>query len=79
LTNPFLSFDIIVSHDIKEQLVELKHDHIILMSTHILQLATDVSDEIILLKNGTLTSFDWKGFHHEDYEKHLINMLNEEE
>jgi len=49
------------------------------MSTHILQLATDVSDEIILLKNGTLTSFDWKGFHHEDYEKHLINMLNEEE
>jgi ABC-2 type transport system ATP-binding protein len=79
LDEPLSSFDIIVSHDIKERLVELKHDHIILMSTHILQLATDVSDEIILLKNGTLTSFDWKGYHREDYEKHLIDVLNEEE
>jgi ABC-2 type transport system ATP-binding protein len=79
LDEPLSSFDIIVSHDIKEQLVEMKQNHIILMSTHILQLATDVSDEIVLLKNGTLTGFDWKGYHREDYEKYLIDALNEED
>lgn len=79
LDEPLSSFDIIVSHDIKERLVEMKHDHIILMSTHILQLATDVSDEIVLLRNGTLTGFDWKGYQREAYEKYLIDALNEEE
>lgn len=79
LDEPLSSFDIIVSHDIKERLVEMKHNHIILMSTHILQLATDVSDEILLLKNGTLTGFVWKGYQREVYEKRLMDALNEED
>jgi len=78
LDEPLSSFDIIVSHDIKERLVEMKHNHIILMSTHILQLATDVSDEILLLKNGTLTGFVWKGYQREVYEKRLMDALSEE-
>ncbi len=79
LDEPLSSFDIIVSHDIKERLVEMKPNHIILMSTHILQLATDVSDEILLLKNGTLSGFDWKGYQREVYEKRLMDALNEED
>jgi ABC-2 type transport system ATP-binding protein len=79
LDEPLSSFDIIVSHDIKERLVEMKHNHIILMSTHILQLATDVSDEILLLKNGVLTGFVWKGYQREVYEKRLMDALNEED
>jgi ABC-2 type transport system ATP-binding protein len=78
LDEPLSSFDIIVSHDIKERLVEMKHNHIILMSTHILQLATDVSDEILLLKNGILTGFVWKGYQREVYEKRLMDALSEE-
>ena len=79
LDEPLSSFDIIVSHDIKEKLVEMKPNHIILMSTHILQLATDVSDEILLLKNGTLTGFVWKGYQREVYEKRLMEALSEED
>ncbi len=79
LDEPLSSFDIIVSHDIKERLIEMKHNHIILMSTHILQLATDVSDEILLLKNGTLTGFVWKGDQREVYEKRLMDALEEDE
>ena len=79
LDEPLSSFDIIVSHDIKDRLVEMKHDHIILMSTHILQLATDISDEILLLKNGSLTGFDWKGVQREVYEKRLMDALEEDE
>ena len=79
LDEPLSSFDIVVSHDIKERLVEMKHNHIILMSTHILQLATDVSDEILLLKNGTLTGFVWKGYQREVYEKRLMDALNEKD
>jgi ABC-2 type transport system ATP-binding protein len=79
LDEPLSSFDIIVSHDIKERLVEMKHDHIILMSTHILQLATDISDEILLLKNGSLMGFNWKGDQREVYEKRLMDALEEDE
>jgi ABC-2 type transport system ATP-binding protein len=78
LDEPLSSFDIIVSHDIKERLIEMKPSHIILMSTHILQLATDISDEILLLKNGTLTGFEWKGDQREIYEQRLIDALSEE-
>ena len=78
LDEPLSSFDIIVSHDIKERLIEMKPNHIILMSTHILQLATDISDEILLLKNGTLTGFEWKGDQREIYEQRLIDALSEE-
>lgn len=55
LDEPLSSFDIIVSHDIKELLLSMKEEHIILMSTHIMQLARDVSDEIVILKNGVLS------------------------
>lgn len=78
LDEPLSSFDIIVSHDIKERLIQMKQDHIILMSTHILQLATDVCDEILLLKNGQLTGFDWRNDNQEENEKYLIEALKSE-
>ena len=36
----------------------MKSEHIILMSTHILQLARDVSDDIVLLRDGQLSYLD---------------------
>ena len=56
LDEPLSSFDIIVSEEIKALLMEKKSQHIILMSTHILQLATDVSDQIVLLRRGEFVS-----------------------
>ena len=43
---------------IKQLLREIKKDHIIIFSTHILQLATDLCDEIVVLNHGLLEGVD---------------------
>lgn len=73
LDEPLTSFDIIVAHDIKELLIEIKTNHIILLSTHILQIARDVCDDIIILSNGTLD--DSIKLKDENFEEHLIQAL----
>ena len=73
------SFDIIVSHDIKELLLSMKKDHIVLMSTHIMQLARDVSDEIVILKNGMLAKAEMQEESEAEFEHHILEFLQEEE
>lgn len=79
LDEPLSSFDIIVSHDIKQQLLRMKQDHIILMSTHILQLATDISDDIVLLRRGVLTDSADHKLYGDAYEAMLIEALSEDD
>lgn len=79
LDEPLSSFDIIVSHDIKELLLSMKDDHIILMSTHIMQLARDVSDEIVILKEGVLTKAEMQEESEAEFEKRVLELLQEEE
>jgi ABC-2 type transport system ATP-binding protein len=78
LDEPLSSFDVIVSHDIKALLVQMKANHIILMSTHILQLATDISDKIILLKNGFLKNSVQQEMDSGEFEAYIINELSED-
>lgn len=77
LDEPLSSFDIIVSHDIKELLIEMKKDHVILMSTHIMQLAQDVGDEIVLLHNGKLAKADPIQLEKQGFENYIIEALQE--
>ncbi len=77
LDEPLSSFDIIVSHDIKELLLSMKKDHIILMSTHIMQLARDVSDEIVILKNGVLEQACLQGENEAEFEARVLQLLEE--
>lgn len=79
LDEPLSSFDIIVSHDIKELLLSMKEDHIILMSTHIMQLAKDISDEIVILKNGVLTKAEMQNENEAEFEQRILELLEEEE
>ena len=46
LDEPLTSFDVVVALEIKNLLKKMKSEHIIIISTHILQLATDLCDEI---------------------------------
>lgn len=57
LDEPLTSFDVVVALEIKKLLREMKRDHIIIFSTHILQLAADLCDELVILNNGTLRGF----------------------
>jgi len=79
LDEPLSSFDMIVSHDIKKLLVEMRCEHIILMSTHILQLATDISDKVVFLKNGHLIDSAHDVVASGDFEAYIISELSQEE
>lgn len=75
LDEPLSSFDIIVSQEIKQLLFLIKKDHIILMSTHILQLAIDICDEILLLKDGKLFDASWNRHNQDDFENYIVQEL----
>ena len=59
----------------KEMLKDMKQNHIIILSTHILQLAQDLCDDIVLLHGGTLTGVDDQTYHSGDFEERLMQML----
>ncbi len=78
LDEPLSSFDIIVSHDIKGLLLSMKQDHVILMSTHIMQLAKDISDEIVILKDGVLERAEMQEESETEFEERVLALLEEE-
>lgn len=75
LDEPLTSLDVVAAHEMKEMLLEMKKDHIIILSTHILQLAQDLCDEIVLLHQGTLTGVDEKTYRGEDFEEKIMQLL----
>lgn len=78
LDEPLTSFDVVVALEIKNLLKRIKSNHIIIFSTHILQLATDLCDEIVVLNNGVLEEVDNKILNSSDFEEKIINILKEE-
>lgn len=79
LDEPLTSFDVVVALEIKNLLKEIKKDHILVLSTHILQLATDLCDELVILKNGKLTLIDNSVLKSSNFEERIIETLKEEE
>ena len=78
LDEPLTSLDVVVSLEIKKLLLEMKHDHIILFSTHILQLATDLCDEIVVLNDGKLDQVDHTIIGNPQFEEKIISLLKDE-
>jgi len=78
LDEPLTSFDVVVALEIKKLLREIKKDHIIIFSTHILQLATDLCDEIVVLSNGELEQVDQKTLHSIEFEEKIVEMLQDD-
>ncbi|MDK7119549.1 ATP-binding cassette domain-containing protein, partial [Streptococcus oralis] len=54
LDEPLTAIDVISSLEIKRLLLDLGKDHIMIMSTHMIQLAKDICDDIVLLHQGQL-------------------------
>ncbi|MCL6603130.1 MAG: ABC transporter ATP-binding protein [Paenibacillus sp.] len=78
LDEPLTSFDVVVALEIKKLLRDMKHDHIIIFSTHILQLATDLCDELIVLSNGQLEAIPDSTLHSPEFEEKVIELLKDE-
>lgn len=79
LDEPLTSFDVIVALEMKNLLRQMKSDHIIIFSTHILQLATDLCDELVVLHHGRLNPVPRDMIHSAEFEQHVIHMLKDDE
>lgn len=78
LDEPLTSFDVVVALEIKQLLREIKQEHILIFSTHILQLATDLCDEIVVLSDGCLQQLDHSLLAEKDFEERIVELLKDE-
>jgi len=79
LDEPLTSFDVVVALEIKNLLKEMKSEHIIIFSTHILQLATDLCDEILVLNNCILEEVDSEILKSAEFETKIMEILKEKD
>lgn len=79
LDEPLTSLDIVVQEDMKKLLKKLKENHIIIFSTHILELATDLCDEIVILTNKQFESIELENLSTKKYKDKIIDLLKEEQ
>lgn len=75
LDEPLTSFDVLVAEEMKELLIELKENRIIIFSTHIMDLAISLCDEILILHEGVLTPINKTGLTGEDLKLKVIELL----
>ena len=78
LDEPLTSLDVVASEEMKDILKKIKKEHIIILSTHIMDLALNLCDEIVLLNNGILEKVDRNDLDDTEFKDKIINVLKEE-
>jgi len=78
LDEPLTSFDVIVALEMKQMLREMKKDHILIFSTHILQLATDLCDELVVLNGGKLSPVPSELLRSPAFEQSVVELLKDD-
>ena len=79
LDEPLTSLDVVVAEEMKQMLKSIKKDHIIIFSTHIMELALSLCDEIVILNHGKLEEIDRKNISDKEMKDKIIGALTEEE
>lgn len=77
LDEPLTSFDVVVAEEMKEMLKSIKNNHIIIFSTHIMELALDLCDEIVVLNKGVLEEIENSGLDDQALKDKIIDTLRE--
>lgn len=75
---PLTSLDIVMQEEMKQMLKSIKKDHIIIFSTHIMELALDLCDEIVILNKGILEKIDKNDLDNDKFKDKIIEALKEE-
>lgn len=78
LDEPLTSLDVVVAEEMKQQLRALKTDRITIVSTHIMDLALDLCDEIVLLSNGELEAVEQTDLNNHEFKEKILAALREE-
>ena len=79
LDEPLTSLDVVVAEEMKQLLRSLKEGRITIFSTHIMDLALDLCDEIVLLNHGELESVDKNNLDSHEFKEKIIAALREVE
>ncbi|WP_048153958.1 ABC transporter ATP-binding protein [Methanosarcina sp. Kolksee] len=79
LDEPLTSFDVVVADEMKTLLRQIKKDHIIIISTHIMELALDLCDEIVILSGGVLEKMEKDDLNNEAFKNKIIQALRRDE
>lgn len=77
LDEPLTSLDVVVQDEMKKLLRSLKDEHIIIFSTHILEIAMDLCDDIIILNNKKLELIEKSNLNTKKYKDKIINSLKD--
>lgn len=75
MDEPLNSLDVVVQLEMKNIIKSIKANHIIIFSTHILDLAKDMADEIVLLHKGKTEKLDKKLKEDPQFEDRIIDLL----
>ena len=78
LDEPLVSLDVLAQESIKKLLQDLKKDHIIIFSTHILEIALDICDDIVLLKDKHFEEIKKSNLGTKKYKDKILSALKEE-
>lgn len=78
LDEPLTSLDVVVAEEMKQLLRSLKQGRITIFSTHIMDLALDLCDEIVLLNHGELERVDKSNLDSHEFIQKIIAALREE-
>lgn len=78
LDEPLTSLDVVVAEEMKQLLRSLKNDCITIFSTHIMDLALDLCDEIVLLNHGVLEVVDKANLDSREFKEKIIAALRED-
>ena len=79
LDEPLTSLDVVVSEEMKQLLRSLKAGRITIFSTHIMDLALDLCDEIVLLNHGELEVVEKTDMDSREFRDKIIAALREDE
>ena len=79
LDEPLTSLDVVVAEEMKSILKEMKEDSILILSTHIMELALSLCDEIVILTNGKLEIIDKCYKSDLELKEYIIQKLKDEQ
>ena len=78
LDEPLTSLDVVVAEEMKQLLRSLKKGRITIFSTHIMDLALDLCDVIVLLSHGELEVVEKSNLDNQKFKEKIIAALKEE-
>ena len=76
LDEPLTSLDVVVAEEMKNVLRHLKEDRILILSTHIMELALDLCDEIVILNHGRLQEVSKDQLDNDEFKDKILSLIH---